>query len=209
MQNRSRTFWAAAVVLAGAVLALPFRRGDDDSAATPSGTERSVSQVVVHRRQAPVPLHVSAQREPSPAMDVPTTAREPLAGAIAGIQESASSSVAPTPVLATSFPTMLDPLGLRAGFTSTTAREIKSIPSQNSLQVREESEDADSEPDANWDHTISDRDTLSRIARRYWGSDEGFMAIYRTNRHVLRTPDELPIGAVIRVPAKPPVHDKR
>ncbi len=204
MHNRTRTFWAAVVVLAGVMLSLPFRRGNDDSRAIPSDQKQSASQFVVHRRQTPVPLHVSAHHEASPATVEPVGRLEAPVGAMARVRGTRSEATSPAPALAVDFPTMLDPLGLRSGQRATMASRIKSISAQPSLEVRDEPLEDKAESDVRWDHTISDRDTLTRIARRYWGSEEGYMAIYRTNRNILRSPDELPIGAVIRVPAKPP-----
>ncbi len=204
MHNRTRTFWAAVVVLAGVVLSLPFRRGHDDSRATSSDQKQSASQVVVHRRQAPVPLHVSSHHEASPAAEDQVDRHEAPVGAMARVRGTRSKATTPAPALAENFPTMLDPLGLRSGHRATLASRIKSISAQPSLEVKDEPPEDESGSGVRWDHTISDRDTLTRIARRYWGSEEGYMAIYRTNRNILRSPDELPIGAVIQVPAKPP-----
>lgn len=49
-------------------------------------------------------------------------------------------------------------------------------------------------------HKIVDGDTLSRLAQRYLGSADRYQQIYEANRDVLRSPDLLPIGKVLRLP---------
>jgi hypothetical protein len=50
-------------------------------------------------------------------------------------------------------------------------------------------------------HRIADGDTLSRLAAHYLGRAELYHQIYEYNRDVLASPDLLPIGAIIRIPA--------
>jgi len=60
-------------------------------------------------------------------------------------------------------------------------------------------------------HTLVDGDTLSKLATRYLGSAEHSQALFDHNRDVLRNPDELPIGAVLRIPSPvtlPPAADQ-
>ena len=58
-------------------------------------------------------------------------------------------------------------------------------------------------------HKIVDGDTLEGIARRYLGDPLRHEEIFEANRHVLSSPNELPIGVVLKIPsgsrpAKPP-----
>jgi nucleoid-associated protein YgaU len=51
-------------------------------------------------------------------------------------------------------------------------------------------------------HTVEDGDNLTKIALRYLGRADAYHQIYELNRDVLSTPDLLPIGAVLRIPAR-------
>lgn len=50
-------------------------------------------------------------------------------------------------------------------------------------------------------HTIQPGDTLSSIAVRYLGSSTRYREIYEANRNVLKTPNSLPEGATLVIPA--------
>ena len=50
-------------------------------------------------------------------------------------------------------------------------------------------------------HRIVDGDTLSGLAQRYLGSSTRFREIFIANRDRLQTPDVLPIGVMLRIPA--------
>jgi nucleoid-associated protein YgaU len=49
-------------------------------------------------------------------------------------------------------------------------------------------------------HTVQEGDTLFALARRYYGDGDKFVEIYRANREVLQTPDQLPPGTVLVIP---------
>jgi len=49
-------------------------------------------------------------------------------------------------------------------------------------------------------HIISEGDTLSRIARRYYGNPDRWPEIYEANRAILSDPGRLPKGAALRIP---------
>ncbi len=51
-------------------------------------------------------------------------------------------------------------------------------------------------------HRVEDGDTLTKLAVRYLGRAEAFREIYELNRAMLADPDLLPIGAVLRIPAR-------
>ena len=53
-------------------------------------------------------------------------------------------------------------------------------------------------------HRIADGDTLSGLAERYLGSSQRFAEIYDANRDRLQSPDLLPIGTMLRIPAGSP-----
>ncbi|MGD9645020.1 MAG: LysM peptidoglycan-binding domain-containing protein [Pirellulales bacterium] len=50
-------------------------------------------------------------------------------------------------------------------------------------------------------HRIIDGDTLSGLATRYLGRADRFGEIYEANRDVLRSPDVLPLGALLKIPS--------
>jgi hypothetical protein len=51
-------------------------------------------------------------------------------------------------------------------------------------------------------HRVEDGDTLRKLALRYLGRADAYHRIYDLNQDVLSTPDLLPIGAVLRIPAR-------
>ncbi len=51
-------------------------------------------------------------------------------------------------------------------------------------------------------YTIIDGDTLQRLSQHYLGRADRYMELFQYNRDVLRSPDELPIGAELRIPAQ-------
>ena len=52
-------------------------------------------------------------------------------------------------------------------------------------------------------HTIRDGDTLEAISRRHYGDARYAGFLFQHNRDILRRPDLLPLGAVLRIPAHP------
>jgi LysM repeat protein len=51
-------------------------------------------------------------------------------------------------------------------------------------------------------HRVEDGDTLTALAVRYLGRADGYRQIFELNRDVLSSPDLLPIGAVLKIPAR-------
>ena len=51
-------------------------------------------------------------------------------------------------------------------------------------------------------HTVVDGDTLTALAARYLGSEERYLEIYELNRDLLSSPDLLPIGRALKIPAR-------
>jgi hypothetical protein len=51
-------------------------------------------------------------------------------------------------------------------------------------------------------HTVRDGDTLRKLAERYLGDSSRFLEIYEINRQLLRSPEVLPIGARLSIPAR-------
>jgi nucleoid-associated protein YgaU len=51
-------------------------------------------------------------------------------------------------------------------------------------------------------HVVEDGDTLTRLAQQYLGRADAYLRIYEANRHVLSSPDLLPIGSVLTIPPR-------
>ena len=53
---------------------------------------------------------------------------------------------------------------------------------------------------ANRTYTVKVGDTLSKIAKRYYGNSNLYRRIFEANRHVLRDPDGIQVGQVLHIP---------
>jgi nucleoid-associated protein YgaU len=53
---------------------------------------------------------------------------------------------------------------------------------------------------ANRTYTVKVGDTLSKIAKRYYGDSSLYRRIFEANRRVLRDPDDIQVGQVLRIP---------
>ena len=56
-------------------------------------------------------------------------------------------------------------------------------------------------------HRVSEGETLSELAQQFLGNSARFMEIYAENRHVLKNPDDLQSGLLLKIPSverKPP-----
>ena len=53
------------------------------------------------------------------------------------------------------------------------------------------------------EYTIGGGDTLSGIAKQFYGDPNLWRLIYEANRAVLRDPDRLPRGVKLKIPPKP------
>ena len=49
-------------------------------------------------------------------------------------------------------------------------------------------------------YTVRPGDTLSKIAREYYGDESQYMRIYEANRDKLKDPDRLNAGQELRIP---------
>ena len=49
-------------------------------------------------------------------------------------------------------------------------------------------------------HTVQPGDTLSKIARDYYGDDNQYMRIYEANRDKLDDPDAIQVGQELTIP---------
>jgi len=53
-------------------------------------------------------------------------------------------------------------------------------------------------------HRVQKGETLSKLAQRYLGDSRRFLELYEANRHLLKDPDDLKVGMVIRIPEAGP-----
>src|SRR5262245_39679006 len=53
---------------------------------------------------------------------------------------------------------------------------------------------------ANRTYTVKVGDTLSKIAKQYYGDSRLYRRIFEANRHVLRDPDHIQVGQVLQIP---------
>ncbi len=51
-------------------------------------------------------------------------------------------------------------------------------------------------------YTVVSGDTLSKIAKHYYGNANEYMKIFNANRDQLKDPDKIQIGQVLRIPPK-------
>jgi nucleoid-associated protein YgaU len=52
-------------------------------------------------------------------------------------------------------------------------------------------------------HKIIDGDTLPSLAQKYLGAKDRYLEIFELNRDILKSPDLLPIGKQLKIPARP------
>ena len=53
-------------------------------------------------------------------------------------------------------------------------------------------------------HTIRDGDSLEGLAEKYLGRKDRYLEIFAANRNVLFSPEQLPIGVIVKIPAQEP-----
>ncbi|MDX1944777.1 MAG: tail protein X [Pirellulaceae bacterium] len=170
----SRLFLAAGVLGAGVCAAWPFRlRGP----AVPLSTGEPLVADVAFRR-ADVVLDVRPLGDESPAEGLdspPAAALEPPTTPRPDL-----SSLGPAPELPIEFGPVVPP---PADWQP--PRRPLATPTPPARQ-----------------HRLTDGDSLELLAQRYLGSTDRALEIFEANRDVLRVPDILPLGRVIRIPSR-------
>ncbi len=86
------------------------------------------------------------------------------------------------------------------------AGRVESLPASPEAPHRRGAVEASAASTAPTDrvHVVQDGDSLERLAQRYYGSERYAAFLYSVNQAVLRSPQLLPIGASLRIPAHPP-----
>lgn len=55
-------------------------------------------------------------------------------------------------------------------------------------------------PDAYAQHTVKSGESLSKIAKHYYGDMMKYTQIFNANRHILSDPDKIEVGQVLTIP---------
>jgi nucleoid-associated protein YgaU len=171
------------IVVGGIVLAAVVGRPDPSGEAGLPGP----GEAVMLRRRAGPPT------APCPPAAKPTTRREaPVASVTRFPGSRDAATVVPAekpdvlpPTLAKSFPDADPPATARWG-TSMAFHLAEATSAAEEVRV----------------HKIANGDTLAGLALQYLGSAERAGEIYEANRGLLTSPDALPIGIELRIPAR-------
>jgi nucleoid-associated protein YgaU len=74
------------------------------------------------------------------------------------------------------------------------------IPPPASAYQRVDSQHASTRPALDQTYVLQPGDTLSKLARRFYGNARAWRRIYEANSETIKDPDRLPIGESIRIP---------
>ncbi|MCI0362041.1 MAG: hypothetical protein L0211_26460 [Planctomycetaceae bacterium] len=172
----ARVLFVAALVAAGAGLALPFRRAGQ---LTSPSLDAAVVDVPLRRADIAIVAGPPGEVSPAAALD------DTQALAASGRREPRPdlASLASPPVLPQDFDL--------AGAVSRPAIHRDWKPARLKLNG--------SQP-ALRRHRLTDGDTLERLAERYLGNPARGVEIFAMNRDLLTAPDLLPLGKIIRIP---------
>jgi len=72
---------------------------------------------------------------------------------------------------------------------------------QGVAQVEDQIEVAEPKPESKY-HQVVSGDTLSKIAKSYYGDASAYPAIFEANRPMLKDPDKIYPGQVLRIPPR-------
>jgi nucleoid-associated protein YgaU len=210
MQRRSKILVIAVVAGMAGGATYFFRKGDP----TPGDVASPPAQAEVERRaiEKPAPQshllgEIQAANQPTASGDLapiaPATSALPTAAAPANpfntpsatpVGPPAAAQVTSTPPLAKTSPpagaadNQFFPPGTGATAPSGGSSFAASAPIGSPSEVLR--------------HKIVDGDTLTGLAERYLGNSNRYLELYEMNREKLTSPDLLPIGAEIKVPAR-------
>ncbi|MFB3905593.1 MAG: LysM peptidoglycan-binding domain-containing protein [Acidobacteriota bacterium] len=57
-------------------------------------------------------------------------------------------------------------------------------------------------------YTVKSGDTLSKIAKQFYGDANAYMAIFEANRDQLQDPNMIRVGQVLKIPARPAAQER-
>lgn len=176
------------IVVIGILAALPFARQPANSP--------TVQPLAVQPSLSNVPLHVPSGDAQSPAIglrdhDAPLAAPPSLTVPSAAGRSRLDEGPAP-PLMSDQYQPLVD------GPPSVLPIETRSL-----HVTRPGGPPKLESPNVPRTHRVVDGDTLERIAERYWGDASQADALFFANRSVLSTPDPLPLGVELTIPARP------
>jgi nucleoid-associated protein YgaU len=189
MPRRTKVLVIAFVLMVGVIAAFVFRKNsatvaDAPIAAVPSPAPPDDLRPLPEK---PAPTsHLTGRIEPPD-----NAANVPSPGAGRGDSTTFGFSAAPTGGSAFSMRPPLDEYP--TGGAATADKQFTSPASASGASYGELSR-----------HKVIDGDTLSGLALKYLGSADRYREIYELNRDILASPDLLPIGTEVRIPAVGP-----
>jgi nucleoid-associated protein YgaU len=185
MPRRTKVLVIALVVVVGAMAALVFRK---KSATVDDAPTAAAATPAASRELQPLP------EKPAPTSRL--TGRIESPDSVPG----GSSPAGPGGNATFGFPTPATGAGAFSARPSSEDRGIGGAETADQL-----SGSATSALGASYSeltrHRVIDGDTLSGLALKYLGSADRYREIFELNRDVLASPDLLPIGAEVKIPA--------
>lgn len=167
------------VVVVGLLAALPFARLEQ-----PTPSPNAQPEAASPGLQS-VPLYLPAETSSSPAVGLRDHDPPPAAPPIVAVAAASGHSHLEDNGIPPAMPDQYQPLLENPRPVEPRVLHVEQSPPQ----VRT--------------HRVVDGDTLARLAQRYWQDASLADALYAANKAVLASPDELPIGVVLSIPAKP------
>jgi hypothetical protein len=185
----------AAVSIVGGGLALLFSRPSQPAPSVAEVRSQPSSRMLSPRAGRIVPLMIDDASLAKGAADRRDRTSQP-----------ASVNVLPT-IRRPSGPQSLDPVPPRLEQSYPQPWSLLGIPqlqepADEYLREKELSETATSSDEQLVVHTVVDGDTLVSLAERYLNDPSRGAEIYHSNTDVLRSPELLPIGARLKIPAR-------
>jgi len=203
-RQRLKIFAAGVILAVGFAVAVVFFRqvGGRQQTATDKTADVVLRQSFDPRAEEEgATPHLSGRIEPATTAPAVPAAASQSAPVVTPSVAATPASIAPSPnaPLATTPPTMAEdfqsavPAGEEAGFPTDPFQVAGERPAPTTRRKPAQAQYRR--------HVIRDGDTLAGLAERYLGSSSRKGEILALNRDTLRVSDELPIGAVLRIPA--------
>lgn len=187
---------AGGILGTGMLLALLFRHDPAHVAGPPT----SLEQAVPRRQESPGPQFLQAVAPPPDEVQpaalasiAPPQPSEPAPPAI-GLSYPSTDSVAPLAELPSVTP-------FTTGQENSEGASREEKPS-GAAEPENALGSASQESSAACTHVVADGDTLPALAERYLGDAGRASEIFEANRSLLSDEELLPIGAVLRIPAR-------
>jgi nucleoid-associated protein YgaU len=207
---------AVLVLIAGALAAFNFRRDDATPAAAQSPAQPQPTESLVRRAQPPANIWNRSSTQLlgyiEPAERVGTDA-QPYGRTAGVVDQTAAWDDAATRSSATvtasgDAATFTPPPMTDFAAARTTVVQTQSLATMRPFEAVEAATAPSSlssvPANAPRRHTVRDGDTLGGLAERYYGDARRYREIFDANRSTLTSPEMLPIGATLTIPAYDP-----